>query len=151
MKLDSFDEGPKFFSVFRGVVVAAAARPARMLLVDWFVLGPRKRRGWECKAVLRSERDWWRWSERISGEHWRRLLMLSASSMSAFATSAERRMQGSLKRVRTVLGVWISVCKHPCRATTVYPKWRRAHPNFTYCCQGIQCLECLGSQLAYNA
>lgn len=74
--------------------------------VDWFVLGPRKSRGWDFRAVLRSDRDWWRWSERISGEHWRRLLMLSASSLSAFDTSAESRMQGSLKRARTVLGVW---------------------------------------------
>lgn len=106
MKLDSFDEGPKCFLSFCGAVASAAARLARMLLVDWFVLGPRKSRGWDFRAVLRSDRDWWRWSERISGEHWRRLLMLSASSLSAFDTSAESRMQGSLKRARTVLGVW---------------------------------------------
>lgn len=76
-----------------------------MLLVAWLVFGPRKRRGWDLRAVLRSWSASWRWSERISGEQWRRFRRLWAISFSALDTSAASRMHGSLKRARTVLGV----------------------------------------------
>ena len=40
-------------------VVAVAAATANML-VAWFLLEPRKRRGWDLTAVLRSCRASWR-------------------------------------------------------------------------------------------
>jgi len=82
-----------------------AAMVANMLLA-WMSLEPKKSRGWDFMAVLRSFNASCRWSERISGEQWRRLLMLLASSISAFDTSAASLMQGSLNRTRTDCGVW---------------------------------------------
>lgn len=85
-------------------MAVAAAAIARMLVVA-LVLGPRKRRGWDFRAASRSCRASCRWSERITGEHWRRFLMLLASSISALCTSLATRVHGSLKRARTDLGV----------------------------------------------
>lgn len=73
----------------------------RRLVVGW-----RKRRGWAFKAISRSCRAWWRWSERIEGEQWCRFLMLLASSFRTIETSTARRMQGSLNRARTAFGVY---------------------------------------------
>ncbi|KAL0345355.1 UNVERIFIED_CONTAM: hypothetical protein Sradi_4366800 [Sesamum radiatum] len=94
-------EAPEYFEGFW--LLAAAAR-ARTLVVA-LVLRPRKRRGWDLRAASRSCRASWRWSERITGEHWRCSLMLLASSISALDTSPATRMHGSLKRTRTDVGV----------------------------------------------
>lgn len=92
---------------------AAAGKARRLLgwgggawLCFWSVVGLRKRRGWDFKAVSRSCKASCRWSERIEGEQRRRFLMLLASSFRAFETSAARQMQGSLNRARTAFGVY---------------------------------------------
>lgn len=48
-----------------------AAASAIMLLVA-LESGPKKSFGWDLRAASRSWSASWRWSERISGEHWRR-------------------------------------------------------------------------------
>jgi hypothetical protein len=76
------------------------------MLLAWISLEAKKSLGWDFMAVLRSCSASWRWSESISGEQWRRLLMLLASSISTFDTSAASLMHGSLNRTRTDCGVW---------------------------------------------
>jgi len=76
------------------------------MLLAWMSLEPKKSRGCDFMAVLRSCNASQRLLERISGEQWRLLFMLLASSISTFDTSAASLMQGSLKRTRTDLGVW---------------------------------------------
>jgi hypothetical protein len=75
------------------------------MLLAWMSLEPKKSRGCDFMAVLRSCNASRRLSERISGEQWRLLFILLASSISIFDTSAASLMQGSLNRTRTDLGV----------------------------------------------
>lgn len=92
----------------RGVLAEtawAAAKASMLLLAEPPLSEPRKSRGWDLMAVFRSCKASWRWSDRISGEQWRRFLMLLASSISTFETSPAKRLQGSLNRARTDLGV----------------------------------------------